>query len=222
MEESKGTPASGIRDKHGDAVLFARRAIMLAAIASTRGPALNLLLKGKVWKDWLVLGLSGVSAGSAFLAASIDTLWLLTALAILAGWRMYDVTCNHFYILIVDRSDLIDEGYRSSIRAFVLAGFNLVEVACAMFVLEKYMLWAGWTDCLFVTGEGASRYSPMPAFVANIYRITSLSSIDAACAGQSWLAFAFAITSTVAVSMIVLVVVARAISSIPFVDRSKG
>ena len=210
---------SDIRERHGIAVVLIRSAIKGIAIFSTHS-ALLPRIKPK-YVDAFVLGFTLLTLLVALIASTCGRAYVLTALGVFCAWRAYDITCKHFLVLIVDRSEANDEGYQSAVRAFSLAGLNLVELTCSIFVVEKALLWLGWTNCLFAGDSGIAGYNPRSAFVVTVYHLTSLSSIDSQCAGQSSLAFTFAIAATVATSMLVLVVVARAISSIPFVDRSR-
>lgn len=208
---------------HGLAVWLARWAIKGISLLSTRGPLGFLLSKSPDFTDILVILFVVLTVISAMFVNYAIWGGYITFLAMFGAWRIYDVTCNHFYITVIHRSEPDDGGYKSAMRAFVMSGLNLIELLCASFVVESYLISTGWVDCLFhdQVVDGVYRYDAKSVFVENLYRATSLSSLDPTCAAQSNLAFAFSLGFTVAFSTLVLIVIARAIATIPFVDRSK-
>src|SRR3546814_4377221 len=85
------------------------------------------------------------------------------------------------YITIVDRSDVPDPANKSAVRSFVLSGLNLIELLCASFLIESYLLSARWTKCLFHdSGTSVEPYNAKSTFLNGLYNATSLSSIDPA------------------------------------------
>jgi len=204
--------------EHGLGVYAARAAIKLLSIPTTRG-LLSPLFKNANVTDAFVVGSCLLSIAFALAVNFLSPGWLILV-ALLAAWRIYDMTCNHVFTLVVDRSDAKDPGYRSAVRSFALAGFNIVELICASFLIEAQFLTSGRLSCLFhKPASGREVFDAKAIFIDNLYNATSLSSIDPACASESTLATAFSIGFTIAFCIVVLLVVARAIATIPFPVR---
>ncbi len=208
---------------HGLAVYFARVMIGIVAVFSTRGPLKRVLPASNNFTDCLVIGFAAVAVVVSMLVNYLPSTGWMSLIAWIFAWRIYDITCNHIYITVVDRSERTDPGYRSAVRAFVLSGLNLVELLCASFITERYLLASGFTTCLFdASVNGFEHYNARSAFLEGLYRATSLSSLDSKCAAHSGVTFAFAAAFTVAISTLILVVIARAVATMPFQDRSKA
>src|SRR3546814_9137790 len=98
---------------------------------------------------WMVIFFTTVTILLSMFVNDVLAAVGLALVAIVVAWRIYDITCNHMYITIVDRSDVPDPANKSAVRSFVLSGLNLIELLCASFLIESYLLSARWTKCLF-------------------------------------------------------------------------